>query len=175
MAREINWDEQVSDEDRAWLEQRPDMPAGLGMTNAERLADNDARFGKEAQDAKKTRAEQIDEARSQMAELNNKIERLLAEQAAEDNANVAQTGNPASGLVVDNTPVNSERPQGAPEPAQNYSDEKYWTKQRLQAEIDSRNPDREGAGLPPLSKTGTRAELVERLQEDDRLIDQGEQ
>lgn len=170
MARDIKWDEPIGDEDRAWLEQRPDAPAGLGMTNAQRLAENDAQFGKEARDAQKSRAERIQDLRTTIADAQNEIERLEREQAQEDNANVARVGSPAVGLVTDNTPVDSKRPEGAPEPVQDYSDEKYWTKGRLQAEIDGRNPDRKNAGLEPINRNGTRAELVERLQQDDREL-----
>jgi hypothetical protein len=175
MARQIDWDKELSDEDRTWAEQRPDMPAGNGMTVRERLAANDEKFGKAAKDAKKSRAERIQDLEGVIANAQNEIERLQREQAEEDRVNASVTGDPAVGLVRDNTPVDGERPAGAPEPVQTYDDEKHWTVARLRQEIESRNPDREAAGLPAMSTSGKRSELVERLQQDDKLIDQGEQ
>lgn len=158
-----------------WLEQRPDAPAGNSMTNAERLRANDERFGREAKLASMSREERIAELRSQMADAQNEIERLEREQAEEDNQNVAVLGNPEQGgLIRDNTGVDGQPPEGAPEPAQDYSDEKYWTIARLQEEIDSRNVDRKAAGLEPMSRTGKRAELVERLQQDDKELEESE-
>lgn len=175
MSRTINWDEELSDDDRAWAEQRPDDPAGFGMTIGQRLRANDEKFGREAKVASQSRAERIAELRAQMADAQNEIERLTAEQAQEDNPNVAVTGNPASGLVRDNTGVDGQPPAGAPEAAEDYSDTKYWTVARLQQEIDARNADREQAGMAPLGRDGRRPELVERLLKDDEEIAASEQ
>lgn len=171
MAREINWDEELSDEDRSWAEQRPDHPAGGNMTVGQRLRANDEKFGREAKEASMTRAERIAELRSQMASAQNEIERLETEQAAEDNPNVAVTGDPASGLVRDNTVVDGQTPDGAPEGGEDYSDQKYWTVARLQQEIESRNVERTSQNLEAMPTTGKRAELVERLMKDDEELE----
>jgi hypothetical protein len=143
------------------------------MSNAERLRANDERFGREAKLASMSRAEQISELRSQIADAQNTIERLEREQAEEDNRNVSVIGDPEKGgLIRDNTGVDGEAPEGAPQPAQTYSDEKYWTVPKLQEEIDSRNVDRKAAGLVAISKSGKRAELVERLLKDDEELEQ---
>jgi uncharacterized small protein (DUF1192 family) len=172
MAREINWDEEIGDEDRAWLEQRLDSPAGNNMSYRQRLAENDARFGHGEKMASQNRVERIAELRGVIANAQNEIERLEIEQAREDNPNVAVTGNPAQGLVVDNTGVDGQPPEGATGEAETYSDEKHWTKAKLAEEIDKRNLEREADNLPPISKTGTRAELVDRLKADDEELAQ---
>lgn len=167
MAREINWDEKISDEDRAWAEQRPDHQVN-GRPIRELLAEQDEKFGDKEAEPAKTRAERMTELRQIIADSQTELERLSQEQIDEDNANRAFSGDAASGLVQDNTYVEGEKPEGAPEPTETYSDEKYWTKAKLAEEIDSRNGEREREGLPALSKTGNRSELVERLMQDDR-------
>jgi hypothetical protein len=164
--RQINWDEPLSDEDRTWAEQRPDMPAGNGMTVGQRLALMD-----EGKTSAQSRGERIEELRAVIADANNEIERLMREQAEEDNVNSAVVGDPASGLVRDNTEVNGQRPEGADEPRETYSNEKVWTKAKLSEEINNRNNERVEQGLEPLSTHGTRAELVERLMKDDEEIE----
>jgi len=171
MARQINWDEELSEEDRAWAEQRPDAPAGNGMTISQRLAENDEKFGKAQKDASKTRAERLEELRTTIADAENEMARLQAEQAREDNPNVAVTGDPASGLVRDNTAVDGETPEGAPEGKETYEDERYWTKAKLTDELKARNVERERDGLEPLATTGNRSELVERLMKDDEELE----
>lgn len=174
MARDIDWDKELSDEDRAWAEQRPDQPAGNGMTIAEKLRANDEKFGREQKVASMSRAERLAELRSQMDHAQNEIERLEREQAEEDNANVSVPGggpNLGSGKVVDNTGVDGQSPQGAPEGAETYQNEKYWTKAKLTEEIQARNEDRVAQDLAPLATTGTRAELVERLIQDDKELE----
>lgn len=172
MSREINWDEELSDDERSWAEQRLDMPAGMGMSVSQRLRANDEKFGRESKVASQTRAERIAELRTQMADAQNEIERLTVEQAQEDNPNVAVTGNPASGLVRDNTGVDGQTPEGAPVLSETYGDTKYWTVARLQEEIDARNADRRAANLPEISRDGRRPELVERLLKDDEELEQ---
>lgn len=171
MAREINWDEPLSEEDRAWAEQRPDMPAGNGMTVAQRLAEIDQRDGNPKE--KRSRAERMGELRTTIADAQNELARLEVEEQEEANRNAAVTGDPAIGLVRDNTSVDGEMPEGAPEAGQDYSDEKYWTKARLVDEIKARNQDRVRDNLEPLSTTGNRSELVERLMQDDRELAEG--
>jgi hypothetical protein len=171
VARVIDWDKELSEEDRAWAEQRPDHPAGNGRTVAQRVRENDEKFGREAKVAKMSRSERIAELRAEMAKAQNEIERLETEQAIEDNPNVAVAGDPASGLVRDNTAIDGQKPEGAPEGSEDYSDQKYWTVTRLQEEIQGRNDDRTSQGLPALATTGKRAELVERLIQDDRELE----
>jgi hypothetical protein len=171
VAREIDWSQEISDEDRIWLEQRPDMPAGDGKTNAQRLAENDEQYGKAAKDNAKSREERIADLRAAIADATNEIERLEREMAEEGNPNVAVTGDPAVGLVRDNTGVDGQTPDGAPTGKETYSDEKYWTKAKLAEEIDNRNVERTEQGLEPISRSGNRAELVERLLKDDEEIE----
>lgn len=175
MAREIDWSKPLSDEDRVWAEQRLDTASGQdGLTIGEQIAKNDEEHGKAAKDAKKSRAERIQDLNTEIANAQNEISRLAQEQADEDNANVARAGSlgdQAAGLgVVDNTPVDGERPEGAPTNTEDYSDTKRWTVPSLQAEIDRRNDD--GADL---KRTGTRAELVERLRQDDEELAKAEE
>lgn len=170
MAREINWDEELSDEDRAWAEQRPDLPAGNGMTIAQRVAENDEKYGRAEKSAAKSRAERLEELRTTIADAENEMARLQLEESQEANPNVAVTGDPSVGLIRDNTAVDGQTPEGAPTGGQDYSDEKYWTKAKLADEIKSRNTEREAEGLAPLATTGSRAELVERLMKDDEEL-----
>lgn len=153
-----------------WIEQRLDFPAGNNMNMGQRLAENDQRYGRAEKQASQSREERVAELRSAIADAQNELARLENEAAVEANPNVATTGDPAIGLVVDNTSVDGETPAGAPEGQEDYSDEKYWTVARLKEEIESRNPDRKASGLQELSVSGKRAELVERLMKDDREL-----
>jgi hypothetical protein len=176
MSRSIDWSKPLSDEDRAWAEQRWDMPAGQGgMSVGQMIAANDEEHGKAAKDAKKSRSEQIQEANAQIAELENKISRLQAEQAEEDRVNAAFSGSEddrARGLgYVDNTAVDGETPAGAPTSVEQYTD-KRWTADALKDEISKRNEDRVRDGLEAMPLTGTKAELIERLQKDDEELAQ---
>ncbi len=170
MARDINWDEPLSDEDRAWAEQRLDAPAGFGMNVQERLAQNDEKFGKAAKDAGKSRQERMAELRTIIADSQNELERLTVEEGLAGNPNVAKQGDPRVGLVLDNTAVDGQAPEGAPVADEDYSDTKYWTVPRLQEEIDARNVDRKASNVSELNRNGKRSELVERLQQDDREL-----
>lgn len=170
MAREINWDEELSDEDRAWAEQRPDLPAGNGMTIAQRMAENDEKYGRAEKSAAKSRDERISELRTTINDAQNELARLELEASQEANPNVAVTGDPSVGLIRDNTAVDGKTPEGAPTGGQDYSDEKVWTKARLAQEIDKRNEERVAEGLEPITKTGNRSELVERLIKDDEEL-----
>lgn len=166
--REINWDEPLSDEDRRWAEQRPDAPAGNGMTVAQRLAALDAEHGYENG---KSPEQRMQELRATIADAQNELERLEREQSEAGNPNASQTGDPRSGIVVDNTPVNGEKPEGAPEAKEDYSDTKRWTVSALKSEIEDRNEDRVRDNLEPMSTHGNRSELVERLLQDDRELE----
>jgi len=170
MARQIDWTKPLSDEDRTWAEQRLDMAAGNGMTIGQRIEENDLEHGKAAKDAKKSRAERMADLRTIIADATNELARLEQEQIDEDNRNVALSGDfSTGGTIVDNTPVNGEKPEGASTAVETYED-KRWTVSALQTEIDKRNEERAEASLPPLNRTGTKSELVERLMEDDREI-----
>lgn len=173
--RKIDWSKPLSDEDRAWAEQRLDATDD-GIKLADRIAANDVEHGKEAKDAKKSRSERLADLRTTIADAQNEVARLEQEQVDEDNRNAAlagSLGDQAKGLIVkDNTPVNGERPDGAPTETEDYSDEKYWTKAKLQEEIDKRNAERQADGLEALPKSGVRSELVERLRKDDEELAQ---
>lgn len=171
MAREIDWDKPLTEEDRAWAEQRRDMPSGRdGLTIGQQIEKNDEQHGKVAKDAAKSRAERMDDLRSMIADAENELSRLQQEEIDERNANVAVAGALGEGRVVtDNTPVNGERPEGAPEVKDDYDDTKRWTVDALKAEINRRNE--EGADL---KLSGTRSELVERLRKDDEELEKGE-
>lgn len=172
MARKIDWSKPVSDEDRAWAQQRLDTTSGQdGLTIGEQLERNDIEHGKASKDSKKTRAERLDDLRTTIANAENEMSRLQLEQAEEDRQNAAFSGTPEDarkGLgFVDNTPVEGEAPQGADTGKKNYSN---WTVPDLQQEITLRNDDRKQAGVEPLSIHGKKSELVERIEQDDREI-----
>jgi hypothetical protein len=172
MSRDINWEEPLSDEDRVYLEHRLDAPAGFGGMNiAQAIEANDAKHGRAEKAQALSREERITELRTIIADAQNEMERLVTEGNLETNPNLGKQGDPAVGLVVDNTGVDGERPEGSPEPIPDYSDVKYWTVPKLQEEISARNVDRKAAGLDEISTTGKRAELVERLQKDDEELE----
>jgi hypothetical protein len=166
MARTINWDEPLSDEDRAWVEQRLDTMGPNGKTFQQLLDEQDGNKKPSI-----SRDERRSELRTQIADAENELARLEVEEAEETNRNTAlagTVGDRAAGLIVrDNTAVNGETPEGASTAKEDYSDERYWTKAKLQDELRKRNDDREAADLNPLPLTGNRSELVERLLLDD--------
>lgn len=178
MARDIKWSEELSEEDRAWAEQRMDQQGPGGRKFSDLLQENDEQFGKAAKDAGKSRDERRTELRAVIAEAQNELERLDREESEETNRNVAlagSVGDKAAGLAVrDNTVVNGEAPEGATGSKEDYSDEKYWTKARLSDTLRERNTEREAAGMDVLPLTGNRSELVERLIRDDEEIAAGE-
>lgn len=172
MARQINWEEPISDEDREWAEQRGDMPAGFGGMNIrEAIEANDAKHGKGERSSSFNREERISELRTAIADAQNEIERLTVEANLETNPNLAKQGDPAVGIVRDNTGVDGQAPEGSSEPKEDYSDQQYWTKAKLAEEIDKRNEERVAAGLEPLSRSGNRSELVERVLRDDEELE----
>lgn len=174
MARDINWDEPLSDEDRAWASQRGDQQGPGGRKFSDLLQENDEKHGRAEKQSAKTREERRAELRTILADAQNEMERLDAEEAEEINRNTAlagSVGDQKAGLLVrDNTPVNGEHPEGSSTAQEDYSDERYWTKARLQDELRVRNSDREANDLNPLPLTGNRSELVERLMKDDEEI-----
>ena len=174
MAVQINWDEPLSDEGRAWASQRLDQQGPGGRTFGDLIRSNDEKFGKEAKDAAKSRDERRADLRTAIADAQNELERLDREEAEEVNRNTAlagSIGDKAAGLGFrDNTPVNGETPEGSSEAKETYEDERQWTKSRLTDELRKRNDERVESGLSPLPLTGNRSELVERLVRDDEDI-----
>lgn len=167
--REINWSEPLSDEDRAWAEQRPDLLVKNGKTVREYLLEVDGQAPPAV-----NREERRTQLRSIIADAENELARLDIEEGEEVNRNTAlagSIGDREAGLIVrDNTPVNGERPEGSVEAKETYEDERYWTKAKLTEELRTRNTEREQAGLSPLSLSGNRSELVERIMRDDEEI-----
>lgn len=164
MAREIDWSKPLSDEDRKWA---------LEWDQHEQVAQNDRDFGRVDNTASQDRADRISELRTVIAESTNELARLEQEQIAEDNANRAVAGDPATGNVIqDNTGVDGQTPEGAPEEPKKYDG---WNVDKLKAEIKERNKEREEAELAPLSLSGSKAELTERLLADDREIAESQQ
>lgn len=169
MARNIDWSKPLSDEDRAWAMQHDTLHA--------RIKANDEEFAGDS-GGEETRDERIETLRDEIGERQTELAMLLADKEAEESQvpNVANAGYPSIGQgVTDNTSVGDEAPAGAPAAVQDYSDEKYWTKAKLADEIDKRNDERAEASLAPISKSGNRSELVERLQQDDREIAEGQE
>lgn len=159
MARDIDWDEPLSDDDRAWAMQRDNLHAQVEA--------NDRQFGGKATDKAQDRSARMDDLRSQIDSATNELVRLQREQDEEDNTNRALAGDPATGNVIrDNTGVNGEAPEGATDGPEDYSGDE-WTNSKLQAEIKRRNEERVSEGLEPISVRGSKSELIERLQADD--------
>lgn len=159
MSREIDWNKELSDEDREYAEQR-------GWD--ERIAENDAKFGKPNAKASVNREQRMEQLRGEIAERQNELDRLTLEAEQEANANRSIAGDPRTGnLVVDNTGVDGQTPDGAPKETETYEG---WNVDRLKAEIRKRNQEREAEDLEPLPTSGRREELVERLLADDREI-----
>lgn len=138
MARKIDWEQPLSDEDYDWL-----------VTNgreAEAVA-SDERHGTKRARGVMT----VEDRAARIVELRAELDRLEAEQRLAENPNVAS---PATGLV-DNTPVDGEKPEGAPTAPEDGYDE--MTNEQLRDELRERE----------LSTKGTKAEMIERLREDD--------
>lgn len=165
MAREINWNEPLGDEDRLWAMQHDRLH--------DKIRENDERFGGKRD---QTRDERIAELQDEIGVRQTELSMLETERDREAALvpNVAVAGDPSIGQgVLDNTTVNGETPDGAPDPVDDYSDQTKWTKPTLSGEIDKRNKARLEDGVEPLSKSGTRSELVERLRADDRELAEG--
>lgn len=161
MSKQINWDEPLSPEDREHALQR-NMFAEIEA--------NDARFG-DGEAPEPDRKGRISELRGLVAKYQAEIT-LLEQQEAEADiaANSAATGDARTGNIVrDQTGVDGEAPEGAVPVGNDYT-EARWTAEALKAEIVNRNGERAKDDLPPLSLKGTKADLIERLQEDDAEI-----
>lgn len=160
MSKEINWDEPLSDADREHALQR---------NMHDKVAENDARFGDER--AQQSREGRLSELKGLVAKYQAEIN-LLEQEAAEEMLarNASAVGDFKTGNVIrDNTGVDGEAPEGSMPVGNDYSDSR-WTVDALKKEITDRNGDRAKVNLPPLSLKGTKAELIERLQEDDAEI-----
>jgi hypothetical protein len=158
MSKRIDLGKPLSPEDREYL---------MNRGRAAEVADNEGRFGRTSGMTMEQRADRI-------AELEGELAGLRAEQEREANPNLASPTSIASGGVKDNTVVDGETPAGAPvSPEDNYEKHPVWTVSKLVDELKERNRDRAEAKQPPLSLTGTKAELIERLREDDKeLVEQ---
>lgn len=155
--KKIDWSKKLSDADREWAMQFSHLRT--------RVEENDREFGGKRE---QSRDERMEELRATISSAQTELARLEAEQADEGNENRAVVGDPATGQVIrDNTGVDGETPEGAPQAAETYDG---WNVDRLKAEIRNRNKEREAESLDPLPTTGRREELVERLLADDREI-----
>ena len=154
MSRKIDFNKKLSAEDREFL---------LGNGRTAEVDKNDAEHGVDSSNPTMTR-EQRDE---RIAALRSELAMLEHLNAVEDNPNLAQGGLAGIvGGVKDNTVVDGEVPVGAPvEQGDNYE---TMTVSRLKEELAARNKERFEAELTELSLNGTKAELVERLRQDDR-------
>lgn len=160
MAREIDWSKPLSDEDRAWAEQRDWLH--------DKIRQNDEEHGGKAKGKEQSRDERMDELRATVADAQNELARLEQEQADEENENRLRAGAVNEGrFVTDATHVNGEEPKGAVPAAETYEG---WSQDKLKAEIRKRNKEREAEDLDPLPTSGTKAELTERLLADDREL-----
>jgi hypothetical protein len=161
MSKEIDWEKPLSDEDREYALQR--------NLHAQVQA-NDARFG-DGEAPEPNREERIAELRGLVAKYQAEINLLEQEQAEEVTArNASAVGDFKTGNVVrDQTGVDGEAPEGSLPVGNDYTDSR-WTVDALKAEIVNRNGERAKDSLPPLSLKGTKAELIERLQEDDESL-----
>jgi len=159
MAMKIDMDKPLSPEARQYL---------LDRGRADQVEANEAKHGKQSGLSRAQRDERI-------VELRAELERLEHENAREDNPNVA---NPLAGIgggVQDNTVVDGQRPEGAPEAqSDDYEDGKKWTAGSLREEVVRRNEERVKDNLEPLATTGSKAELIERLRRDDKEIQEAQ-
>lgn len=160
--RKIDWDKPLSADDKAWALQR-DMH--------DKVAENEARYGKGDMPEGAKRDERIEELRSEITERQNELDLLLAAKADDEQLG----GPPVRGVptVTTGTFTEGEASQTGQDPERRYEDPS-WTKERLVAEIEKRNEERRQDDLPELSTRGTKAELVERLMQDDREIAESE-
>lgn len=167
VSKQINMDEPLSPEDRRYLIERDRM--------AEVRA-NEEKFGKRSGTTGAERRERIEQLRNELAELE-------AAEAQDANANVADVqpnaqfphtqGVPPPHGPVDNTPVDGEVPTGARSADEdNYEN---MSKPELEKELSKRNTDRERVGDEPLNTRGTKAELIDRLRQDDQELAAQEQ
>jgi molybdopterin converting factor small subunit len=163
MSRQINFNEKLSNEDRKWL---------LQNGETQKVRANDEEFGRTENDDDTLEEveEKLAEARAEVARLEAEISRRQAP------ANVAQSEMPAltGGSTVgpvDNTVVDGETPEGAPESGEDDYEAK--TVAELRAILADRNKERIENDQEPFSTTGTKAELVERIRQDDRELAEG--
>ena len=155
MSRKINPDEQFDEDTRQYLRDR--------NRHAE-IEANERRFGKSS-------GMTLEQVRQRILELRAELDRLSEEEERLSNPNVYQPTKSATGGVVDGTHINGEVPDGMKFPAQDdYETNTDWTVNKLRLELEKRNEDRKRAGVEHLPVSGTKAELIERLRQDDRDI-----
>lgn len=146
MSRKIDLDQPLSDDDRMYLQERD---------RYREIEENDRRFGARPKRDDSNLEDQIAELEEQLAVLRSrKVQRDLA-------AEQETVG------VKDNTVVNGEG--GLEEEEDNYDD---LNLQQLKDEIAKRNTDRDPEDR--ISMAGKKAELVERLREDDEADEEDE-
>lgn len=158
MARQIDWDKPLSEDDKAYALQR-DMH--------DKVAENEARFGKGERPKGSKRDERIEELRGQITELDNELNTLLADKAAEEDLGGAIVRGAAPQTT--GTFTDGQASQTGQDATEKY-DGSEWTVAKLKAEIKARNEERQKDGLDPLSTSGSQTELRERLMQDDREI-----
>lgn len=155
MSKRIDLEKPLSPEDRQYLVDR---------NRLREVDENEARFGRNSGMSSEQRSARI-------AELESELATLRQEQAIEENPNVFQTRAGIGGGLKDNTNVDGKRPEGAPaDPTDDYETDNRWTAGALKKELERRNAERAEAKLEPLSTSGNKSELIERLRMDDREI-----
>jgi hypothetical protein len=160
MSRQINFNEKLSEEDRNWL---------LQNGETQKVHQNDEEFGR-----KETDGDTDEQVEEKLAAARAEVGRLEAELANRQSpGNIAQGGMTAltGGQVpgpIDNTVVDGETPEGAPDAGGDDYESK--TVPELRKELDKRNKERQENDQEPFSTTGTKAELIERIRQDDREI-----
>lgn len=164
MARVIDWNKPLSAEDKQYALQR-DMH--------DKVAVNEAKFGRADLPAGAERDQRIEELRAELTERQNELEMLLQAKAKEENEGGEAVRGGQTGSA--GTFTEGDKSQTGDDPVRRY-DTAEWTVPKLQAEIGRRNEERKNEELPELSTRGTKAELVERLMQDDKEIaEAGEQ
>lgn len=159
MTRQIDLSKRLSSEDREYLVQR-------GRTQD--IENNEAQFGKSSGMSSSQRDDRI-------AELQSELAKLIAERDFEQNPNVENPVVGVGGGLIDRTHVEGVPPvvvaaQPVPVLDDYDTDQKKWTATALRSEINERNEQRKGDGLPALSNSGNRAEMIKLLRQDDSEI-----
>jgi hypothetical protein len=158
VARNIDWEKPLSAEDKAYALQR-DMH--------DKVAENEAKYGRADMPAGAERDQRIEELGRQITERQNELDMLLHKKAEDEGL-----GGPAvrgGETVTSGTFTEGDKSQTGQDPVRHY-DGPEWTLAKLQAEIAKRNEERAAEEIPELSARGTKAELVERLMQDDKEI-----
>jgi hypothetical protein len=163
MSRQINFNEKLNEDDREWL---------LRNGETQKVQRNDEEFGRKETDADTDEqvAEKLAAARAEVARLEAEVANRQAPSNVAQGGMAALTGGQVPG-PIDNTVVGDEAPEGAPEPEGDNYEAK--TVPELRAILDRKNAARKDDGADPFSTTGTKAELIERIRQDDRELAEG--